>query len=96
MAEGRGYGKHRSLGGNEHNMSQQLLKTLVLTGNLSHCRPGGGMADTEDSKSSALTGVRVQIPPRAQKKAESAPRALQLCFPLACGHERRPLRVLDR
>ena len=27
--------------------------------------PGGGMADTGDSKSSALTGVRVQIPPRA-------------------------------
>jgi hypothetical protein len=24
--------------------------------------PGGGMVDTEDSKSSALTGVRVQVP----------------------------------
>lgn len=34
--------------------------------NLGVCRPGGGMADTEDSKSFALTGVRVQIPLRAQ------------------------------
>ena len=85
MAEGRGYGKHRSLGGNEHNMSRQLLKTLVLTGNLSHCRPGGGMADTEDSKSSALTGVRVQLPLRAldplgQSHARITP------LPLACTH----------
>ena len=46
-------------------MRQQLLKTPDLTGNLSLCRPGGGMADTEDSKSSALTGVRVQLPLRA-------------------------------
>ena len=34
--------------------------------NLGVCSPGGGMADTEDSKSFALTGVRVQIPLRAQ------------------------------
>ena len=66
MAEGRGYGKHRSLGGNDDNMGQEPLKTPVLAGNLSVCRPGGGMADTEDSKSSALTGVRVQLPLRAQ------------------------------
>lgn len=75
----------------------QILRARgLLNANLTNCGPGGGMADTEDSKSFALTGVRVQIPPRAQKKAESAPRALQLCFPLACGHEWRPLRVLDR
>ena len=85
MAEGRGYGKHRSLGGNEHNMRQQLLKTLVLTGNLSHCRPGGGMADTEDSKSSALTGVRVQLPLRAPDPLSQS-HARLTSLPLACAH----------
>ena len=66
-------------------MRQQLLKTPDLTGNLSLCRPGGGMADTEDSKSSALTGVRVQIPLRAPDPLSQSPaRLVQLH--LACDY----------
>ena len=66
-------------------MRQQLLKTPDLTGNLSLCRPGGGMAGTEDSNSSALTGVRAQLPLRAldplgQSHARITP------LPLACTH----------
>ncbi len=86
MAEGRGYGKHRSLGGNDDNMGQEPLKTPVLAGNLSVCRPGGGMADTEDSKSSALTGVRVQIPLRALDPLSQSPARL-IPLHLACVYD---------
>ena len=68
MAEDREYGKHGWLGGNDGNLIKEPLEMVVLTGNLSLCRPGGGMADTEDSKSFALTGVRVQIPLRAPNR----------------------------
>ena len=51
----------------------QILRARgLLNANLTNCGPGGGMADTEDSKSFALTGVRVQIPLRARKNAVSA------------------------
>lgn len=43
---------------------------LLWSANLTICSPGGGMADTKDSKSFALTGVRVQIPLRAQKNTK--------------------------
>ena len=66
-------------------MGQEALKIPVLTANLSDCRPGGGMADTEDSKSSALTGVRVQIPLRAPDPLSQSPaRLVQLH--LACDY----------
>ena len=50
--------------------------------------PGGEMADTGDSKSSALAGVRVRIPPRAPEfrgRAPSLPRCLPLLFAAAHG-----------
>ncbi len=68
MAEDREYGKHRWLGGNDGNLIKEPLGIVVSPGSLSICCPGGGMADTEDSKSFALTGVRVQIPLRAPNR----------------------------
>ena len=45
---------------------------------LSHsCCRSGGMADALDSKSGALTGVRVQVP-------SSAPSVLHMRFPAFC------------
>ena len=46
------------------NMAVRTFRTLVIA----ITRPSGGMADTTDSKSVARKGVRVQIPPRAQKE----------------------------
>ena len=66
-------------------MGQEALKIPVLTANLSDCRPGGGMADTEDSKSSALTGVRVQLPLRAPDPLSQS-HARLTSLPLACAH----------
>lgn len=78
MAEGREYGKHRCLGGNDANLIKEPLGIVISAGSLTLCRPGGGMADTEDSKSFALTGVRVQIPLRALNRLK--PGLQSSCF----------------